>query len=133
LRRPDNFDLSGFFYFPFLAIRVTMKDVVLKYVSEWTGVALNQIKLSNRVEQDFGLAGLDTLSFYEGFFEKFETKKPEDFKLDRYSSSEGLEDLGLVIKSIFSAKAKERLKADDVTIGHLLKVAEQCTWTGIAS
>lgn len=106
-----------------------MKKAVLDFISHATKMPVLDIKLSHRVEEDFGLAGLDTISFYEGFFEKFSVENPDEFVFDRHCAPEGLLMVKFWLTSIFSKKAREALKVYDVSIGHLMKVAQEKRWT----
>ena len=108
----------------------SMTERVIDFVTNNTGVAKAKINLDSKIESDFGMAGLDTISFYEDFFMEFEIKNPEDFILDNYVTSEGLSNLNLILifKSIFSKTAREQLRIKEVSIRHLVKVAESKYW-----
>ena len=106
-----------------------MEEKVKEFVSSRLGVPKEQITMDSKIESDFGMAGLDTISFYDEFFQEFEIKNPEDFELDRYVTSENLE-IGLIVKSIFSKSARRKLKIEEVSINHLIKVAETKFWIG---
>ena len=104
-----------------------MKEKVKEFVSSRLRVPMDKITMKSKIESDFAMAGLDTISFYEDFFQEFEIKNPEDFELDRYVTSENLE-IGLMIKSIFSKSDRQKLEVEEVSIEHLVKVAEAKCW-----
>ncbi|MEH0157314.1 DUF1493 family protein [Limibacter armeniacum] len=105
-----------------------MKEKVKEFVSSRLGVPKKQITMDSKIESDFGMAGLDTISFYHEFFKEFEIENPQDFDLDRYVTSENLE-IWLIVKSIFSKSAREKLRIEEVSINHLINVAETKFWT----
>ncbi len=105
-----------------------MKEKVKEFVSSMLGVPKEKITLNSKIESDFGMAGLDTISFYDEFFKKFEIENPQDFELDKFVTSENLE-IGLIVKSTFSKSAREKLRIEEISINHLIKVAEAKFWT----
>lgn len=108
-----------------------MKEEVLKFISECAGLSVDALKLSDRIEHEVGLSGLDVLTFYEDFFYKFKIINPDEFNIDKYWGGDGCFSFGVFIKSIFSKKIRESLKTYDVTILHLIKVAETKIWVDV--
>ncbi|MGB3779933.1 MAG: DUF1493 family protein [Tunicatimonas sp.] len=104
-----------------------MLEKVICFTVSKLGTPNSDITKNSKIESDFGISGLDTISFYEEFFKEFGVKNSEAFKWDRHVSSENLE-LELLVKSIFSKQAREKLKTKDVSIKHLTKVAETKIW-----
>ena len=107
-----------------------MLEKVIEFVSKATGVPANKITAESRFEDDFGMAGLDSMIFYENFFRDFKIQNPEEFNADRYISDDGFENFSLkqFIKAIFSKEARNKLRTKDVSVGHLAKVAELKKW-----
>jgi len=105
-----------------------MEKEVIKFVSQSAGVEEDKIKHSDTIEGSFGLGGLDTISFYEDFFETFKITNSQDFNIELYCANEGIGNVALLIKAIFSKHARKKLKKYDVTIKHLIKVAELKKW-----
>ena len=105
-----------------------MKEKVFEFLIQKLGVAYHDFNLNSKIESDFGLYGLDTFTFYEQFFKEFAIENLEDFEFDRYVSSENW-DIGLIIKSLFLNSAREKLMVKEVSIGHLVRVAETRLWT----
>jgi hypothetical protein len=105
-----------------------MTEEVKKFVSKSVGIDQSKIKLSDRVEASFGLGGLDTVSFFEEFFIEFNIINPQDFNIELHAADEGMANIFLVIKAVFSKNIRRKLKKHDVTIEHLIKVAELKNW-----
>lgn len=105
-----------------------MIEEVKKFVSQSVGIDQTKIKLSDRVEESFGLGGLDTVSFFEEFFIEFNIINPQDFNIEVHAADEGMANIFLVIKAFFSKEARQKFKKYDVTIEHLVKVAELKRW-----
>lgn len=105
-----------------------MKEKVKEFVSSRLGIPIEKITMNSKIESDFGIAGLDTISFYDEFFQEFEITNVESFDIDRYVTPENIE-IGLLIKSIFSKSARRKLKIEDVSIRHLTNVAETKYWS----
>jgi acyl carrier protein len=104
-----------------------MEEKIKEFVSSRLGIPIEEITMESKMESDFGVAGLDTISFYEEFFRKFEIRNPEDFNIDRYVATENIE-IVLMIKSIFSQNSGQNLRIKEVSIEHLIKVAETKFW-----
>lgn len=104
-----------------------MLEEVIEFVALRCGIPKFKITKELKIESDFGMAGLDTIQFYEEFFEVFKIQNPEDFDMDRYVTSENLE-FKLIVKSLFSKIARQKFKTKDISIGHLAKVAETKYW-----
>ncbi len=91
-----------------------MLDRVIEFASHRLGIPKGKITPYSKIENDFGMAGLDTISFYEAFFAEFGVTNPEEFPVNDYVTSENFS---------FSFKRPKSL-----TIGHLAKVAESKRW-----
>jgi acyl carrier protein len=105
-----------------------MEDKVKQFISDKLGVSINKFSLDSTIESDFGIAGLDTISFYNEFFAEFEIKvSKDDFNIDEYVTSENPE-IWKAITAFFS-KSKTRSKVNEVSVRHLIKVAEAKVWS----
>lgn len=107
---------------------MTQKNKVIQFISSNLGVPIHKITLDSKIETSFGIAGLDTLIFYDEFFTTFEIVNPEDFSIDDYITPEGV-NLFLALKSLFSKSAREQFKTKDISVRHLVKIAETKQWT----
>lgn len=109
-----------------------MISEVKQYISNCTSLNTGEVSLKHNIQAEYGLYGLDIIEFYEGFFTYFKIDNPEDFDLEMYSYPEGLErlwdNLISLILSPFSKKARKKRKIFDVTVEHLIKVAESKKW-----
>lgn len=104
-----------------------MLEAVKSFVSVKLGASDRELSENTKIEEEFGIAGLDTIAFYENFFDEFHIVNPEDFNAIIYVTSENLE-LGRFIKSIFYKTEREKLRGKDATIGHLARVALMKRW-----
>lgn len=104
-----------------------MLEKVIKFTAERMGNPHEHLSEHTKIEDDFGIAGLDTLTFYDDFFHEFNIENPGDFNVDKYMTSE-VPQFGLALKSIFSKAARDKLKVHTVTLGHLAKVAGHKRW-----
>jgi Protein of unknown function (DUF1493) len=100
---------------------------VIALVSDKTGIEESELNENTKIEEDVGLAGLDTLEFYEEFFTTFQINNPQDFDSNKYISPENI-DLFSVIKSIFSKKARQKFNLKNNTVEHLTNVALKKRW-----
>ena len=105
----------------------TMLEKVKAFVVEKLGLALSGLTENTKLEQDAGLAGMETLIFYDDFFTEFRIRNPEDFNADRYVTSETPE-FGKVIRALFSKARRRELRARSVTLRHLAQVALRREW-----
>ena len=105
----------------------SMLDRVMTFVSDRLGVDKSKLTENSLIEDDVGIAGLDTLTFYEEFFNAFKIANPNDFNSDQYVTSDNLQ-IGLFVKSIFSTKARQLLRTKNISIGHLANVALKHKW-----
>lgn len=48
-----------------------LAEKVFDFVSGETGIAVNRLYPEFRIEKDAGIAGMDTILFYEHFFDEF--------------------------------------------------------------
>jgi hypothetical protein len=104
-----------------------MLDRIITFVSDRSGIEKSKLTENSLIEDEIGIAGLDTLTFYEEFFKDFEIDNPSDFNSHQYVTSENLQ-IGLIIKSIFSTKARQTLKTKSVSVRHLVDVALKRKW-----
>jgi hypothetical protein len=106
---------------------IKMQDKILTFVSEELGIEKSKLSMNSKIEDDFGIAGLDTILFYERFFEKFEINDFQDFNINRHVTSERLIPKDLV-KILFSKKYRTNNKTKQVTLRHLSNVAAKKIW-----
>lgn len=104
-----------------------MLKKVITLISAQTGIEKSKLNENTKIEDDVGLAGLDTISFYEEFFTEFQIDNPQDFDSGMYISSENI-DLLSVLKSIFSKKVRQEFQLKNNTIKHLTNVALKRRW-----
>ena len=109
---------------------MTQEEKVFIFISKQTQVPVEQIKLDSLVEQDFSLASLDTIVFYEEFFEEFNILNPQDFNSDKYITSAPTK-ISVLFKSIFDKDLRQKLKYEDVTVRHLIKIDQNKKWEEI--
>ncbi|UOQ76385.1 DUF1493 family protein [Hymenobacter sp. 5516J-16] len=102
-------------------------EIVKIFVSNQLSIAKNKLSEDTRIEEDVRIAGLDTIIFYENFFKQFQIADPQDFAVKKYVTSENFEPFRL-IKSVFSASERAKLKVRDTTLRHLTHVAMQKRW-----
>jgi hypothetical protein len=55
-------------------VKYIMLEEVIKFVALKCGIPKSEITKELKIESDFGLAGLDTITFYEEFLKKLEFK-----------------------------------------------------------
>ena len=104
-----------------------MVEIVKAFISNNIGIDKSKLNEETKIESDVGMAGLDTLIFYENFFSEFKIDIPEDFNTDKYITSENLQ-IGLFAKSVFSKEARKKLRTKENTIRHLTNVALKRKW-----
>lgn len=104
-----------------------MENEVKLFISIKLGIPIDEIHKESKIEADFGLAGLDTMLFYDTFFTEFDIVNPEDFDLDEYVTPD-VPNFRLLIKSFFSKAAREKMRVKTVSVGHLVRVAEARKW-----
>ena len=109
---------------------MTQEEKVLIFISKQTQIPVKEIKLDSLVEQDFSLASLDTIVFYEEFFKEFNIQNPQDFNSDNHITTTPPK-MSVLIKSIFDKDLKKKLKYKDVTVRHLIKIAQTKNWEEI--
>ena len=105
----------------------SMLDRVMSFVSDRLGVDKSRMTEKTSIEDDFGIAGLDTLTFYEEFFTEFGISNPTDFNADQYVTSENMQ-IGVFIKSFFSTTTGKTFKTKSVSLKHLTNVALRGKW-----
>lgn len=106
---------------------ISMLQKVIAFTSEFMGIDQDQLSEHTKIESDVGMAGLDTILFYEAFFTAFKISNPQDFNADLYVTPEVLQPR-LLLKSVFSKKARSQLKIRDITLKHLAEVALKREW-----
>jgi Protein of unknown function (DUF1493) len=104
-----------------------MLERVIALISAKTGIEGSKLNENTKIEEDVGLAGLDTIEFYEEFFTEFRIDNSQDFDSSKYISPENI-DLFSVIKSIFSKKTRHEFNLKNNTIKHLTNVALKKRW-----
>ena len=106
-----------------------MKEKVISFIASKTHMPKDKITLDSKMEGDFGMGDLDTGCFYEEFFLKFEICNTEDFDLGKYMTPDVFPSPWLLIKAIFSESARKQLRVEEVSVRHLIRVAEAKYWT----
>lgn len=106
-----------------------MKQELIDFIISKTHLKADEIKPELKLAQDIGFYGLDSISFFDEFFDKFEIQNTDEFDVDLYI--DGSVDFALEpikwIKNIFIKERKIYLRPD-VTMGHLEKVIEAKKW-----
>jgi hypothetical protein len=104
-----------------------MLERVIALISAKTGIEESKLNENTKIEEDVGLAGLDTMELYEEFFTIFQIHNPQDFDSNKYISPENIDLFG-IIKSIFSKKIRHEFNLKNNTIKHLTNVALKKRW-----
>lgn len=91
------------------------------------GISANDVRMDSMVETDFGLGGLDTISFYNDFFEAFKIRNIDDFNYDNHVTPDRINHR-LIFKSLFSRKSKLKSNYQDISVKHLINVIQIGTW-----
>lgn len=104
-----------------------MLERVIALISVQTGIEESELNENTKIEEDVGLAGLDTIEFYEEFFTEFQIDNPQDFDSNKYISPENI-DLFSTLKSIFSKRVRHEFDLKNNTIKHLTNVALKKRW-----
>lgn len=99
---------------------------VVDFVSRETGIAADQLYPEFRIERDAGIAGLDTILFYEHFFDEFGIQ-PDQFDPKKYVSPEIIS-IPELFKRITSRKYRQEQRIHDITIQHLITIATINYW-----
>lgn len=106
-----------------------MKQELVDFIISRTHLRAEEIRPELRLSQDIGLVGLDSVMFFEEFFENFQIKNIEGFDADLHI--EGSVDFAPRplhwIKNILIKERRKYLRPD-VTMGHLDKVLESGKW-----
>jgi Protein of unknown function (DUF1493) len=100
---------------------------IKKFTAEKVGVEIEKLTRQTRVETDLGIAGLDTISFFDEFLKSFKVNCPNGFSYDKYVTSENLNPLGF-FKSLFSKQHRDKDKIIELTLGDLERAALTKTW-----
>lgn len=104
-----------------------MFENIKKFVSEKTGVQLSELTRRTRVESDLGMGGLDTISFFDEFFFRFNVDLPKGFHFENYVQSEIIRPFSF-IKRLFSKQKQSEQKVIDLTLGDLERIALTGIW-----
>jgi len=99
----------------------------MDFITRKLGIDKSELTDKTTIEDDVGLAELDTYIFYDDFFVEFEISNPKDFNVDEYVSPTIYSPF-LILKGIFSKKARNKMKSKSTTIEHLTKVAMEKKW-----
>jgi hypothetical protein len=94
---------------------------VVDFVSRETGIAADQLYPEFRIEKDAGIAGLDTLLFYEHFFDEFGIQ-PDQFNPKKYVTPEIIS-LSESFKKLISIKYRRDYRLRNITIQQLIHIA----------
>lgn len=104
-----------------------MFEEIKKFTSKKTGVDISELTRQTRVGGDLGIAGLDTISFFEEYFKTFQINFTNRFTFDKYVASEVYKPFGF-IKGLFLKRQKEKQKIIELTLGDLERTALTGTW-----
>lgn len=104
-----------------------MLNKVIVFIAEHTGINELQLNENTKIEDDVGLAGLDTIEFYEDFFTEFQIVNLQDFDCKKFISPENI-DLIDFLRSLFSKKLKQEFAIKNITVKHLTNVALKRVW-----
>ncbi len=106
-----------------------MKQELIDFITNKTHLKVDEINSELKLAEDIGFYGLDAISFFEEFFEKFEIQNLDEFDIDLHI--DGSVDFAPRplnwIKNILIKERRKYLKPD-VTMGHLEKVIEAGKW-----
>lgn len=105
---------------------IMLKNVI-DFISNHLGIDKSKLNENTKIEDDVGIAGLDTISFYEDFFCEFQIDNPHDFNSDKFISPENMNFYSF-FKSIFSKNTNKELEIENITIRHLTNVAIKRKW-----
>jgi len=106
-----------------------MNNELIEFITSRTHLKANEIKPDLRLAKNIGLYGLDSIGFFEEFFNEFEIEKLEEFDVNLHI--DGGTDFAPQplnwIKNLMMKKRRKYLRPD-VTVGHLEKVIERGEW-----
>lgn len=103
-----------------------LAEKVFDFVSGETGIAVNRLYPEFRIESDAGIAGMDTILFYEHFFDKFGIQS-DQFDLKKYVTPEVIS-IPELFKRITSRKYRKEQCIRDITIQRLITIATINYW-----
>jgi hypothetical protein len=92
-----------------------MLNKVIVFVAEHTGLNELQLNENTKIEDDVGLAGLDSIEFYEDFFTEFQIVNPQDFDSKKFVSPENI-DLIDCLRILFSKNVKQEFKVSNEAV-----------------
>lgn len=106
-----------------------MKPELIEFITNRTHLKADQIKPETRLAEDVGFYGLDAISFFEEFFEKFEIENLDKFDVDLHIDG-SVDFAPRPFNWLKNMLIKERRKylRPDVTVGHLNKVIRYRKW-----
>jgi hypothetical protein len=102
-------------------------EEIKQFTSDKLGVDKETLNRQTMIEKDCGVSGLDTKTFYDNFFKKFNVQLPNGFPYDRFVESENFE-LFKFIKGLFLKTQKNKTIKIDLTLGELEQVALTGVW-----
>lgn len=106
-----------------------MNQELIDFIINRTQLKSEEIKPETKLAENIGFYGLDAISFFEEFFEKFKIQKLDEFDVDLHI--DGRVDFGSRplnwIKNILIKERRKYLRPD-VTMGHLDKVIKLGEW-----
>ena len=103
---------------------MTQEEKVLIFISKQTQIPVKEIKLDSLVEQDFSLASLDTIVFYEEFFKEFNIQNSQDFNSDKHITKAPPK-MSVLIKSIFDKDLGSQKKSSSSNVPSNTKSIEK--------
>lgn len=106
-----------------------MNQELIKFILNRTQLKSDEIKPETKLAKDIGFYGLDAISFFEEFFEKFEIQNLDEFDVDLHIDG-SVDFTPRPLNWIKNVLIKERRKylSPDVTMGHLEKVVKIREW-----
>jgi hypothetical protein len=80
------------------------------------------------LEEYFGIAGLDTITFYNDFVSEFSIRIPNDWNIANHISSEVFYDLRHTLKRWVSKSYRNKTNYRDITLGELQEMIIAKKW-----
>jgi hypothetical protein len=99
------------------------------FINDKLDIDVNQLNPNTLLAQDLGIYGLDSIYFFDAFFDEFKLSNVEAFDSELYI------DCGPDFKSSFKdwlknifIKERRKYLRPDISLGHLQKVIEKGEW-----
>lgn len=109
-----------------------MNTELIEFIIKRTQLKPDEIKSETKLAEDIGFYGLDAISFFEEFFEKFKIINLDEFDVDLHIDG-SVDFAPRPLNWIKNVLIKERRKylTPDVTMGHLEKVINTGKWINL--